>query len=422
MAVSNLQASVTGNTVTLTWDNPSLPLNECQPSPGTFPRRTWRVYRDSVLVWSEMRDNTHSSPNGRISYSETVADGIYYYEVELFDEWGMFNALNQCEKNTLLHPKVGLQVGVNQSDTTPDPFSFVDKTNVGRSTIHFSNYITVTGIDAPASISISGGGGQYQVNDGPWTSASGTVNQNDVVRLKMTAASTFSTTVSTTLTIGGVSDTWSITTKADSTAPLIYLPSTPPLSLGGDVQRLFGPYKTPWSDPPANLTDYVRGGTYVPDISANDAVPIAAPINLSDLLGAAIEFKWLVEPSSKHGSLTTVVGNFVQLVWNTSTDAKLSTQGLDDVEFRWTVTADQTHPKISVSQWLSDNQDNPLNIGAWISGWQKLIIQGALSQALSAGEVAFVSGTITLEARPKSDTTIVISTTAGYSFTAADTS
>ncbi|GIX17690.1 MAG: hypothetical protein KatS3mg119_1876 [Rhodothalassiaceae bacterium] len=421
MGISNLAASVSGNTVTLTWTNTSLPLNECQPSPYDYPHRTWRVYRNGVSIWSETRTANHQSPNGRTSYSETVADGSYIYGVETFDEWGMFNAQDQCVKETLTSSRPTIQVDVNVVDTTPDPFTFVDLTGVGRETTHYSNYITVTGIGGSTSISISGSG-EYQVNDGAWTTASGTVNQGDVVRLKMTASTSFSTTVSTTLNIGGVTDTWSITTKADSTAPLIYLPSSFPLKLRGDVRRLFGPYKTPYSDPPAHLTDYVRGGTYVPDISANNSVPVSPPISLSQLLGAAAEWKWVQEPSSKHGTLTTVEGNFKQLAWYTDSDAELSVGGLDDVEFRWTVTPDQTSPKISVGYWLADNNNTPLNIGSWIAGWQKLIVQGSLSQALDPGELAFTNGTITLEARPKSNTSLVISTTAGYSFVAADRS
>ncbi len=43
------------------------------------------------------------------------------------------------------------------SDTTPDPFTFTDQTDVALSTLVTSNSITVTGINAPVPISIIGG-------------------------------------------------------------------------------------------------------------------------------------------------------------------------------------------------------------------------------------------------------------------------
>ena len=63
------------------------------------------------------------------------------------------------------------------ADTTPDPFSFQDVSDVDLDTVQISNMITVTGIDAAAPVSITGG--EYSVNGGPYTSADGIVNAND---------------------------------------------------------------------------------------------------------------------------------------------------------------------------------------------------------------------------------------------------
>lgn len=109
---------------------------------------------------------------------------------------------------------------VNPSDTTPDPFSFTDQTNAVRSTQLTSNAITVSGIGSAASISISGGGGQYEKNNsGTWVSTSGTVNNRDTVKVRHTSSASFSTATNTTLTIGGVSDTFTTTTEAQDTTP-----------------------------------------------------------------------------------------------------------------------------------------------------------------------------------------------------------
>lgn len=100
----------------------------------------------------------------------------------------------------------------SSSDTTPDAFSFTDQTNVALSTAITSNAITVSGINAPAAISIVGG--TYSINGGAFTSSSGTVGSGASVQIKLTSSAAYSTATQATLTIGGVSDTFSVTTQA----------------------------------------------------------------------------------------------------------------------------------------------------------------------------------------------------------------
>ena len=103
------------------------------------------------------------------------------------------------------------------ADTTPNPFTFIDQTGVPMNTTVTSNAITVSGINAPASISISGG--QYSINGGAYTSAGGTVSNGQTVSVRVTSSAIYSTTTSATLTIGGVSGTFSVTTLATDTTP-----------------------------------------------------------------------------------------------------------------------------------------------------------------------------------------------------------
>ena len=109
------------------------------------------------------------------------------------------------------------------SDTTPDPFTITNQTGVPLSTPIESNVITVAGINYPAAISVTGG--EYQVNARAWTSATATMHNGASVVVRHTSISSYSSTVSTTLTIGGVSDTFSSTTLAasptDTTPPII---------------------------------------------------------------------------------------------------------------------------------------------------------------------------------------------------------
>jgi hypothetical protein len=107
--------------------------------------------------------------------------------------------------------------GGGGTDTTPDAFAFSDVTGATLSTQYTSNTITVSGINAAAAISITGG--TYSVNGGGYTSGSGTVNNGDTVSVRVTSSGSNSTAVNATLDIGGVTDTYSVTTVAagDST-------------------------------------------------------------------------------------------------------------------------------------------------------------------------------------------------------------
>jgi hypothetical protein len=107
--------------------------------------------------------------------------------------------------------------------TYPDSFSFSNQI-VDPNTATESNAIPVTGISQPAPISISAGA-QYSVSTnggsswGLCTSASGTVNVNNQVKVCLTASSSYSTTTTATLNIGGREGTFSVTTIADTVKP-----------------------------------------------------------------------------------------------------------------------------------------------------------------------------------------------------------
>ena len=103
------------------------------------------------------------------------------------------------------------------SDTTPNAFAFTDQTNVALSTLVTSNNVSVLGVNAATSISVTGG--QYSINNGTFTSLAGTVNNNDLVRVQHTSSGSFSTLTNTVLFIGGVSDTFSSTTLASDITP-----------------------------------------------------------------------------------------------------------------------------------------------------------------------------------------------------------
>jgi hypothetical protein len=116
------------------------------------------------------------------------------------------------ETSTYYYGRIAGTISSGASDTTPDAFTFTDQTGVALNSTIISNTITVSGINAASAISISGG--TYSINGGAYTSSSGTVTNGQIVSVAHTSSGSNSTAVNTTLTIGGVSDTFTSTTAA----------------------------------------------------------------------------------------------------------------------------------------------------------------------------------------------------------------
>jgi surface protein len=105
------------------------------------------------------------------------------------------------------------------ANTLPAPFSFASLTDRPASTLVESAPVTIIGLEAPAPISISGAGSPaYSVDGGStWTSTSGTLVPEGIVMVRLTTSSSYATTQTATLTIGGRSGTFSATTVSLST-------------------------------------------------------------------------------------------------------------------------------------------------------------------------------------------------------------
>ncbi|MBB4859617.1 hypothetical protein HNO88_002946 [Novosphingobium chloroacetimidivorans] len=130
-------------------------------------------------------------------------------------------------------------VGTGSADTTPDGFGFTDVTGAALNTVYESNTITIAGIDSPSALAIAGG--QYSKNGGAYASGPTTVVNGNTIKVRGTSSSASSTAVNVVLTIGGVSDTYTITTAAaagvlvsdsftgaDGTAATAHTPETGP--------------------------------------------------------------------------------------------------------------------------------------------------------------------------------------------------
>ena len=102
-------------------------------------------------------------------------------------------------------------------DITPDTFSFSDQIDVALSSVISSNSITVAGINTAAAISVTGG--EYAIDGAAFTSTEGTVSNGQSIVVRQTSSASFATLTDAILTIGGITDTFSVTTLVADTAP-----------------------------------------------------------------------------------------------------------------------------------------------------------------------------------------------------------
>jgi hypothetical protein len=99
-------------------------------------------------------------------------------------------------------------------DSTPNAFSFTDVTDATASTVYTSNTITVAGLGSGVSTTVSVADGLFSKNGAGFTTGSGLATNGDTFAVRHTSSASNSTATSTTLTIGGVSDTFTTTTEA----------------------------------------------------------------------------------------------------------------------------------------------------------------------------------------------------------------
>ncbi|MDP3695466.1 MAG: LamG-like jellyroll fold domain-containing protein, partial [Desulfocapsaceae bacterium] len=179
-----------------------LPLNTWTHIAGTSDGSTLKLFINGKLAANVAgtigAENTAPLKIGAAGTCGTYLFGGLIDEVEFFNR-----ALSDLEISTL-------------AGTKPETFTFVDQTNVVPSTVTTSTPdITVTGITNAAAISITGCTGtncEYKINGNDWATTAGTVNNGDIVTVRQTSSVGYSTQTDLVLNIGGVTDTFSVTT------------------------------------------------------------------------------------------------------------------------------------------------------------------------------------------------------------------
>ncbi len=105
-------------------------------------------------------------------------------------------------------------------DTTPEAFSFSAVTDAALGATVSSNTVTITGLNSPAPVSITGG--DYAIGSGTATNLGGTITNGQTLTLSVTTAATFSTATTATVTVGGVTADFVVTTLAQDTTPDVF--------------------------------------------------------------------------------------------------------------------------------------------------------------------------------------------------------
>lgn len=243
----------------------------------------------SSLALSVLVDGVYYNISATGSYTTVpLPTGTHTFTVTSEETWYIWvPADSACDYYTGNSATVtSNSVTITAGDTTPDNFTFADLIDQARSTYVTSNLITVSGINTPVSISITGG--EYSKNFGAWTSSTGTVSNADKVRLRVYSSSLFNVTNTATLTISSLSRSWNVSTSpAGTSMGVVYIQSSGAISMR-DLWEVFG---GPFQYEPTynNLSDYYRGGTYVIADSYTTGIPSSGTISLSDFYSKGAE-------------------------------------------------------------------------------------------------------------------------------------
>lgn len=120
-------------------------------------------------------------PDGKIVYGSDAPVGAS----------GFSSSISRLEGNTL--------------DTVLDSFAFIDETGVATSSLITSNLISITGLSNGVTVPITIENGEYAVNASTsYQTGTSFVSNNDTINVRHTSASTDTTSVDTTLKVGGI--------------------------------------------------------------------------------------------------------------------------------------------------------------------------------------------------------------------------
>lgn len=318
MPASSMNGSVSGSQITLTWTN-SDPFNLSDPSCTPSVRTSYTLEKSlDQSTWFNVGAVTASAT----SFTTTPGNGNWYFRLnENITDYGSVLGGSGCDPTTRTANGVSEGPWLVGTDTVPDAFTFTDKVSQPLSSTVTSDAETITGITGATPISVTNG--SYSINGGAFTSAAGTVNNNDSVRLQVTSSSSFSTAAYVDVNIGGVTDQWSVTTQ--NMGGTVTAPSSGTISYN-DVRACWGPSVAT----AVSMYDWRKNGPYWQDLPENQSVPTDNPFTLSDFYG--IKGVWELSQS-----IPAIANGTAPEAGTAQVNIPVSTAGVIPLEMKWTL-------------------------------------------------------------------------------------
>jgi hypothetical protein len=159
----------------------------------------------STIISKDRSFNTIIDANSSGIFNNLEEDTLYFL-VTIGEAFNSETEIFETKISTILE----VRTEVSQIDTTPDQFVLIDQIGIALGALSESLDFNVTGINSPTTITVNNG--EYRINDQNWTNSEGIVVRNDTVRVRHTSSFNFSTTISSLLTIGEISESFSTTT------------------------------------------------------------------------------------------------------------------------------------------------------------------------------------------------------------------
>jgi hypothetical protein len=168
---------------------------------------------------SQPANNVKAASVAAVSFTNTATSDYSLSGASPYLTSGLSNARPGVDMTALTAAITGVRP-VLPPDTTPDAFSFTAVSGVALSSTNTSNTVTPTGFDTATTISAITGG-TYSLNGGAFSSTVPVAfSPGDTIAVRGTASSSNLTVTSVSVTIGGVTGSYSITTVSGSSATL----------------------------------------------------------------------------------------------------------------------------------------------------------------------------------------------------------
>jgi YD repeat-containing protein len=212
-AFASMDSSWSGTGCQALKRNPGIPLN-------TWFRLTLTASSTGGVATYLNKELIYTCPNARPNFS--VANQQDLYIGKFSDSWYPLNGAIQ-DLTIYQTALTATQVQALTDGSTPNAFSFAQKTAMPLSTMVTSAPVQITGTNAPSAWTVTNGwacvGTTNATNCGCSDVAfnsSGTINNGEYICARHTSSSSYSTTITSLVAVGGVSASFQSTTIAFS--------------------------------------------------------------------------------------------------------------------------------------------------------------------------------------------------------------